>query len=586
LYVLLRPAKGGKTKSIGGNHFPQPPPTSPVPEHLQHLVMTNYPPETCKWQLSGPQFPTPTAIQQRYCYPQGREEYSQCTGSALWTMYNTDGVENKEYRLLHVYYSTKRLHNGGVRSGKCTSENTLENQDIKIDDGSIYTSDSISTKSTSKQRKLPKRLKTNDSTNRTQPKHQPVAKILPSPAAASTTTTAPPQLRNSFPSMQPQHHCLPKLSNTATNFLPTTPIRYGPTSYHPSHTTSRTNGYTISPPSPWPESSNGNNFGLSQNHTYSYRPQQPFQRHYDRSTLVMGSNYYDERAHHNHDAYEYSYDNHNHHLANSVSPPTPQILPFRRQHHQERYNSHHPFDNYERTVVDSTKLNDTTTTTERTILSSSTDETFPNFSNELEHHNDDIHSIMMTPIHFENEGADDTDSVSLWEKVTSDPIAMTPGSDPFTRMTRPSIRHEGDTSRNHTMTTPDSVEMQNSSIHFQKSLEVVHTKLRDCIQQAPSHDQAELVALLSTWARQLADNPLTLLELSSPSANVSTDNITMMTIDHNNHPLLLSGNDRNDDNEPPSEPLLVTKSGENGYKNSYDGTSDETDMKCLHVMAI
>ena len=44
----------------------------------------------CHWSLSGPQFPKPTRIQQRYCYPKGDEEYSSQRGGALWTMVSKD----------------------------------------------------------------------------------------------------------------------------------------------------------------------------------------------------------------------------------------------------------------------------------------------------------------------------------------------------------------------------------------------------------------------------------------------------------------------------------------------------------------
>ena len=107
----------------------------------------------CKWRLSGPQFPSPTAIQQRYCYPivvattpnnsiptktddidsvngtidnksstfsiaaAASSRYCDCTGGALYTMYSaTTGKELLEYRLLHVYYSSKRAGNKGVVS--------------------------------------------------------------------------------------------------------------------------------------------------------------------------------------------------------------------------------------------------------------------------------------------------------------------------------------------------------------------------------------------------------------------------------------------------------------------------------------
>jgi hypothetical protein len=69
---------------------------------------------SCPWSLSGPQFPQPTAIQQRYCYPKGDPEYSSRKGGALWTMYGADGKENIDYRLLHVYFSAKRAINKGM----------------------------------------------------------------------------------------------------------------------------------------------------------------------------------------------------------------------------------------------------------------------------------------------------------------------------------------------------------------------------------------------------------------------------------------------------------------------------------------
>lgn len=74
--------------------------------------------KNCTWSLSGPQFPIPTAIQQRYCYPQGNDEYASKKGASLWTMYNCEGEEDYEYRLLHVYYSIKRANNRSSNSIK------------------------------------------------------------------------------------------------------------------------------------------------------------------------------------------------------------------------------------------------------------------------------------------------------------------------------------------------------------------------------------------------------------------------------------------------------------------------------------
>lgn len=107
LYILLKPLQ--KKKSIHASDQPK------VPSKLMDCLMPNVPETNCPWSLSGPQFPQPTAIQQRYCYPKGDPMYSSQKGGALWTMYGTDGREDLEYRLLHVYFSAKRAVNKGVR---------------------------------------------------------------------------------------------------------------------------------------------------------------------------------------------------------------------------------------------------------------------------------------------------------------------------------------------------------------------------------------------------------------------------------------------------------------------------------------
>lgn len=76
LYVLLKPVKKNAS-------FPD---YSTVPSHLMGHIIKELPPEKCPWSLSGPQFPMPTAIQQRYCYPKGNQDYSSQKGGALWTM--------------------------------------------------------------------------------------------------------------------------------------------------------------------------------------------------------------------------------------------------------------------------------------------------------------------------------------------------------------------------------------------------------------------------------------------------------------------------------------------------------------------
>ena len=102
---MLKPDKPKKGKSKELYIRPE------IPPHLAHLKMETKLSKNCKWSLSGPQFPKPTAIQQRYCYPEGNDAYAATKGGSLWTMFNRDGNEDKEYRLLHVYYSTKRANN-------------------------------------------------------------------------------------------------------------------------------------------------------------------------------------------------------------------------------------------------------------------------------------------------------------------------------------------------------------------------------------------------------------------------------------------------------------------------------------------
>jgi hypothetical protein len=102
---------------------------SKVPDHLKHFALKELPPATCPWSLSGPQFPQPTAIQQRYCYPKGNAEYAGRKGGALWTMYGRDGKEDFQFRLLHVYFSAKRATNKGVTlSGEDRMKQQLQNE--------------------------------------------------------------------------------------------------------------------------------------------------------------------------------------------------------------------------------------------------------------------------------------------------------------------------------------------------------------------------------------------------------------------------------------------------------------------------
>ncbi|CAB9497888.1 expressed unknown protein [Seminavis robusta] len=85
---------------------------SEIPSHLRHLVASPEATKPSDWRLSGPQYPkTASQFQQRYCYPEGREEYCGTKGGVMWTMYRPDGREDTMVRLFHVYHTFKRLSN-------------------------------------------------------------------------------------------------------------------------------------------------------------------------------------------------------------------------------------------------------------------------------------------------------------------------------------------------------------------------------------------------------------------------------------------------------------------------------------------
>ena len=112
LFVLLPPQKsknGVSGKKKKGNVVEDRKDAEAIlSPHLHHLIAKEIPSATCPWNLSGPQFPKPTSLQQRYCYPRGSKEYSKGRAAALWTAYDTNGVEKTDFRLLHVYTSEKR----------------------------------------------------------------------------------------------------------------------------------------------------------------------------------------------------------------------------------------------------------------------------------------------------------------------------------------------------------------------------------------------------------------------------------------------------------------------------------------------
>jgi hypothetical protein len=134
LYILLKPLKKTKNEKCLYTESPQDDPR--IPSQLKSMVFLDKPRLVCPWSLSGPQFPVPTSIQQRYCYPKGDKEYSSKKGGALWTTYDESGKEDLDYRLLHVYYSAKRAGNTGRVSSSSlatTSRKKVKESKEKVD---------------------------------------------------------------------------------------------------------------------------------------------------------------------------------------------------------------------------------------------------------------------------------------------------------------------------------------------------------------------------------------------------------------------------------------------------------------------
>lgn len=147
IYVLLRPNSNKNLKKYG-------PPA--IPSHVAHFKIEEMPLEQCQWSLSGPQFPTPTAIQQRYCYPKGNPAYASEKGGALWTMYDRDAKEDDEFRLLHVYFSEKRAANKSI-TNKASAPIFPKNSNSKKTKRKAVTVDGDLARSAGKCSKKPKR---------------------------------------------------------------------------------------------------------------------------------------------------------------------------------------------------------------------------------------------------------------------------------------------------------------------------------------------------------------------------------------------------------------------------------------------
>jgi hypothetical protein len=411
--------------------------------------MTEFPPETCKWQLSGPQFPQPTAIQQRYCYPRGRKEYSQCTGSALWTMYNSDGMENKEYRLLHVYYSSKRLFNGSFRG----NDVSLNHEDDLESQSSRPTMNSFS-------RKPPKRRK-------------------------STSLTVPPFVqRNHISPVIVLNRNHPYSHDLGGGSLPTSPIgldhhaEMNPATSLGSFDHNSSHGYVVSPPTSWPDVSIVTTDQANTEWAHHYRrPQAPYQRFYSPLQFQQTS----------HDVYS-SEDSVG---GSTIRDDTQQhMLPFRQRDLQHfDIHDHHP------PILQSPSFG-LHTSTDLTI-------TIPRLGDDM--NDDDLGSIPGSVDSFSWDEDMPTELTSANDPFGEISYSFSREHDIETHATNIVQDLQHSRPLDHFILDPPATDEEAC---FASSLHLVHERLRDRIYSAPTNEQPELIHAFAAWARRLAQDPL------------------------------------------------------------------------------
>ena len=359
--------------------------------------MKQTPPGTCPWRLSGPQFPQPTAIQQRYCYPNGRSEYSGHKGASLWTMYGANGKEDKEYRLLHVYFSVKRAVNKG----------------ISVPDQDVSSAESASLPLSMQGSPPPKRLKR-------YPHFQ-----------------SPPRM-----TIQGGH-------NPRSPFNPCASITTASSAKSPSICNSPLSFDGFPPPSP------GANF----NHF----------PHFENSNFVSPNNDPFRRCHY-------------HPASPEANLPTPS--PFRRPPPVAHHN------------IQQSPL-------QRNLLKDDTSDLFPLEDmgatwHEIDSYwNDPLLSIMLKP-------SQDPDVDSIHQ---DNPETTSPSKSPNSSLVQPRSSNAATTISNFTM-----------------RLETLHETIRERILAAPESEQAALVKLLTSWAAEVAKDPLSGLTLSASKSTKDDDN--------------------------------------------------------------
>jgi hypothetical protein len=389
-------------------------------------------------------------------------------------MYNSDGMENKEYRLLHVYYSSKRLFNGSFRGN-----------DISLNHEDDLDSRSSRLPFNPASRSLPKRRKT--------------ASVTVHPLVQSHQTSPIIALKRNY-------HFPHDIGGGS---LPTSPTDLGHQSEmvpsmtlgsfdHPS-----SHGFVVSPPTSWPDVSIVTTDQSNTEWTHhSRRPQAPYHRFYSplgfqqtshdvyssEDSVCGGSTIRDDAPHH--------------------------MLPFR-----QRDVSHFDIHDHHPPILQSPSFG----------LHPSTDLTItiPRLGGDV--NEDDLGSIPSSVDSF----SWDEDIPTEWT-AGNDPfggIAYSFSQDLVMELNATNSKQDLYRSNPscHIGTVPPSMEEEYC---FASSLHHVHERLRDRIYSAPTDEQPELIHAFAAWARRLAQDPLG-AAAENPTRRVPREDATHFIVEEN-----------------------------------------------------
>jgi len=481
--------------------------------------------ETCPWSLSGPQFPgghsianvasasskylSSGTIQQRYCYPRGREEYSSQKGGALWTLCREDGKEDHEYRLLHVYVSPKRAANKGVP----LSDETIASlkKSVKASAKKLPVPKSKRAKHTP-----PRQLLVPHHCQHRSPRSMPYLPSQPPPL--------PPPLLPPFP--------LPSSASMATSNsqhsrcpATTSPGRYSGAvgASSPSFSSSPISfDHTIVPPFPHggstsisshPSHSSNSNHNSPNNYNGSSRQDTPWFHLPQYHNMVPYANFVSPSAY-----YHHAGGGHGPQMMPSAATRHPMTKqhPFRSRNTPQRIRRH-PFQHHHQRVKgeDANHSTPSSSNNDMDIKSTSNDDPFREMDRAFHDVDDSVwNDDPCLGIFTKNSCSEFTPSPaptpgmvcshSAGSLSTAAPSSSAIGSPSANTASRSGGSHSGNS---HGKSPAEDL-----TAH----LEQVQESLRDSILASPAAEQSELVYLMSKWARRIAKDPLSPIAMPPP----------------------------------------------------------------------